>query len=374
MDYTEISNTIKEVMKAQGTDEKYIDREETLYYDESGNVKHLIVKDGKLNAETDTVFVLGGVEAESILSMEDLKSYLGKSPETELKSTQDLKGNFVEILRKDNMRQILLLIRDCGWYVHFQAIQVLYYGFVDIVDSIDGTQVDPMSFKAELYKVLKKDPDKTLSTFKNYKYPNIKPDQIEPFLSEILLMINEEIADDAKKFRINPILLALRSLFVKAKSQKELAFIQGETTHEWVGEFVQFYRQEILSFPNKTLVFDEEKQVMKILESEEIEINGKKANNYSFKESGSDSMIQVSDYVVSILRKYIVFLDRLESEVEADINKFDEIQMINFRLLNMVLADSLNYNPVFVHFTASTHTIAKFFKYMKMYGGTMANG
>ena len=46
MDYTEISNTIKEVMKAQGTDEKYIDREETLYYDESGNVKHLIVKDG----------------------------------------------------------------------------------------------------------------------------------------------------------------------------------------------------------------------------------------------------------------------------------------------------------------------------------------
>lgn len=374
MDYTEISNTIKEVMKAQGTDEKYIDREETLYYDESGNVKHLIVKDGKLNAETDTVFVLGGVEAESILSMEDLKSYLGKSPETELKSTQDLKGNFVEILRKDNMRQILQLIRDCGWYVHFQAIQVLYYGFVDIVDSIDGTLVDPMSFKAELYKVLKKDPDKTLSTFKNYKYPNIKPDQIEPFLSEILLMINEEIADDAKKFRINPILLALRSLFVKAKSQKELAFIQGETTHEWVGEFVQFYRQEILSFPNKTLVFDEEKQVMKILESEEIEINGKKANNYSFKESGSDSMIQVSDYVVSILRKYIVFLDRLESEVEADINKFDEIQMNNFRLLNMVIADSLNYNPVFVHFTASTHTIAKFFKYMKMYGGTMANG
>jgi len=166
MDYTEISNTIKEVMKAQGTDEKYIDREETLYYDESGNVKHLIVKDGKLNAETDTVFVLGGVEAESILSMEDLKSYLGKSPETELKSTQDLKGNFVEILRKDNMRQILQLIRDCGWYVHFQAIQVLYYGFVDIVDSIDGTQVDPMSFKAELYKVLKKDPDKTLSTLK----------------------------------------------------------------------------------------------------------------------------------------------------------------------------------------------------------------
>lgn len=50
MDYTEISNSIRMMMKAQGVDEKYIDKEETLYYDESGNVKHLIVKEGKLNA------------------------------------------------------------------------------------------------------------------------------------------------------------------------------------------------------------------------------------------------------------------------------------------------------------------------------------
>ena len=44
MDYTEVSNSIRMMMKAQGIDEMYIDKEETLYYDESGNVKHLIVK------------------------------------------------------------------------------------------------------------------------------------------------------------------------------------------------------------------------------------------------------------------------------------------------------------------------------------------
>ena len=49
MDYTEVSNSIRMMMKAQGIDEMYIDKEETLYYDESGNVKHLIVKDCKLN-------------------------------------------------------------------------------------------------------------------------------------------------------------------------------------------------------------------------------------------------------------------------------------------------------------------------------------
>ena len=74
MDYTEVSNSIRMMMKAQGIDEMYIDKEETLYYDESGNVKHLIVKDGKLNADSDTVFVLGGVQADDIIS--SIKSFV----------------------------------------------------------------------------------------------------------------------------------------------------------------------------------------------------------------------------------------------------------------------------------------------------------
>ena len=56
MDYTELSNSIRMMMKAQGVNEKYIDKEETLYYDESGNIKHLIVKEGKLNADSTSVF------------------------------------------------------------------------------------------------------------------------------------------------------------------------------------------------------------------------------------------------------------------------------------------------------------------------------
>lgn len=71
-------------------------------------------------------------------------------------------------------------------------------------------------------------------------------------------------------------------------------------------------------------------------------------------------MIQVYDYVVSILRKYIIFLDRLEPEVDADIQNFDENQMNNYILLNRILADSLNYNPLFAHFIASWYTIAKY--------------
>ena len=57
MDYTEVSNSIRMMMKAQGIDEMYIDKEETLYYDESGNIKHLIIKDGKLNADSISISI-----------------------------------------------------------------------------------------------------------------------------------------------------------------------------------------------------------------------------------------------------------------------------------------------------------------------------
>lgn len=368
MDYTDITSSMRLLIKSQGIDENFIDKEETLYYDESGNIKHLIIKEDKLNAETDTVFVLGGVQAEDAITIEELKIALKKNPDNELKSTKDLKGSFIEILRKENLRKILHLIHDKEWHIHFIIVQVLYYGFVDIVDSISGLEADPFTFKAELYKVLKKYPDKTISIFKKYKYPNVSNKDKKNFLAELLTLIDGVINEDTKKGIFNPLLCILRNCVDKAKEQKELTFIQNETTHEWVGDFVQFYRQEILLFHNKTLIFDEEKQVMKALASKEIEINNRKASNYCFKESTFAPMIQVCDYVVCILRKYLMFLDRLETEVNADILRFDEIQMSNFKLLNSVLADSLNYNPLFVHFIASQHTIAKYHKYLSIYG------
>ena len=373
MDYTEISNSIRLMMKAQGIDEKYIDKQETLYYDESGNIKHLIVKEGKLNADSDTVFVLGGVQANDIISLEELKTALGKSLEKEMKSTKDLKGSFVEILRKDTFRSILQLIQDKGWHIHFSIVQILYYGFVDIIDSIDGLEVDPFVFKAELYKVLKKDPNTTVSIFKKYQYPNVAKKDIMNFLSEIITLIDGVVTEDAERLIINPFLLRLKNCIEKAKGQKELTFIQNETSHEWVGGFKQFYKQQILCFPKKKLVFDEEKQVMNQIAEENIIINGKAPDNYSFKESGSNAMIQVCDYIVCILRKYMIFLDRLEPEVDADIQNFDEHQMNNYKLLNCVLADSLNYNPLFVHFIASQYTIAKYHMYIQKYGGYRAN-
>ena len=96
-------------------------------------------------------------------------------------------------------------------------------------------------------------------------------------------------------------------------------------------------------------------------------MDGKPLENYRFLESGSSEMIQVCDYIVAILRKYVMFLDRRQGEVEKDIDDFNETQMANYRMLNKILKNSLDYNPMFFDFTASKHLVAKFYKYIELY-------
>lgn len=369
MDSVELYNIIKENALIQGASIEHLERKETLYYDETGNVKHLIVKNGSLNAAFDTVFVLGGIQAEDTISIESLKSRLGKQPTTELKAKNDLKGDFIAILRKDNFRQILELIQEKKWHIHFSAVQILYYAFVDIVDSIEGTEICPWEFKAELYQVLKKDCRKTVEHFKKCKYPNIKDSEKEKeeFLEGIISMIDEQINELALKHVINPLLMLLKKLVCSAKRQKELTFIQEEKTGIWVEPFIQFYRQEIIKFHRKDLIFDEESQVQDTLKKENLEINKGLLTNYSFIDSKENAMIQVSDYVVSIIKKYIMFLDRTELEIGQDIKNFNDIQMKNYILLNTVLKASLNYNPLFLNFTVCLYTYKKIMKYIKEY-------
>lgn len=61
------------MLYAKGIEESFLERHETLYYDESGNIKHLIVKGQSLNADVDSVFVLGGIQAENSISISELK-------------------------------------------------------------------------------------------------------------------------------------------------------------------------------------------------------------------------------------------------------------------------------------------------------------
>lgn len=368
-DIKDLYNKISIILEVQGYKE-FLERAETLYYDESGNDKHLIIKGEKLNTNYDALFILGGVQSEDSLSIDELKDSLGIERTKELKAKNDLKGSFFDILKKTKVTNVLKLIEKNGWHIHFNAVQVLYYGFVDIIDSIEGLDSDPYEFKAVLYDILKTTPDATVAHFKKYKYPNIKNTEIKDFLTGLLYFVDQSINADATNFLVCPHKVFLKQCLENACNQKRLSFIQDETPHEWVKDYLQFYRQAIITFRHKTLLFDEEKQVQARLSSENLKYEGNVLCHYSFCDSSINAMIQLSDYIVGILRKYFMFLDRLQSKVDADIDSFDKVQMKNFELLNKILKRSLLYNPLFINTIMSIHCRRKMELYIDKYGKT----
>lgn len=353
MDYSEIYKMTRMMALAQGVSEEKYDSAETWYYDETDNVKHLVLlPDKRVNASENACFVLGGIQAEDSITDAELHSALGKEPGRELKSTKDLRGTFEEILRKDAFQNTLDLIESKGWNVHFIMVQVWYYAFVDVIDSICDDVMLVHNLKAILYKILKASPQDTVKLFGKYHYPDIKDKDKLAFLEGLENLVLQFIGAQPNPHdkKMSEILLMIIN---EAKTKKELTFIQDETPDEWVKMFVQFYSAEIYSYPNKTLVFDTEKQVEKLLTEGTIEVNGKELKNYSFADSATNPMIQVCDYVVSILRKYFIFADRTLDEVVDDVEKFDEQQLQRFRLLNKVLKRSLGFNPLYFHYIAS---------------------
>lgn len=351
MDYSEFYKIGLKVAEAQGIPSEYITRHETLYYDETGNIKHLCVKGQKLNSTDELFFVLGGVQAEDSISTSDLFNFMGKQSEGELKSTKDINGDFLELLGKKRVQKTLELIKTRGWHIHFSVVQIFYYAFVDIIDSIDKLRTDPILYKALLYKPLRNAPDKTFNHFKTFKYPNVKRGEIFGFINGLLEIIDDYIK---KHPRICPIEMEmLREGVASAKQQEEMVFLHDETTHLWVDDFTQFYRSDIYSYPNKNLIFDEEGKVEGELRGVEMTIDGKELKNYKFVASTDEPLIQLSDYVVHILKKYFVFLEKEMWDVMSIVRQFNQEQLNTFKLLNIVLMDSLMYNPMFLHYTTS---------------------
>ena len=366
MDYTKVYRINRKMALSQGVEESQYDKEEILYYDETDNVKHLVFLPRKeLNAGEDTCFVLGGIQAEDNLNEDELRFALGKPKTKELKSTKDIKGNFSQIMRKETVSRCVDLVIEKGWHIHFVMVQIWYYGFVDIVDSINTNASLAFPLKATLYRILTLSPDDTVGLLGKYHYPNIKDSDKAKLIKGLIALTDRYLIQCTNKIHYK-LAVIIRQLLEESKG-KELIFIQDEISDVWVARFNQFYKSEIYSYPQKTLVFDEEKQIEKTLKEEVIVVEGEVLSNFKFADSKTTPMIQVSDYIVAILKKYFVFLDRSYQEVKKELDVFDAIQMDCFKKLIWVLKISLEYNPMFFHYIANIEMIENFNRVLKEY-------
>ena len=353
IDYTDIRQGLKKYVSAQGISPSDIDMCYMLYYDETNNIKKFKLNEEKhkFNVSADTIFVLGGIEGEGSIKIEELKSLFDlQDSEQEVKSHNMYSGTFADCLKAERLEGFLDLLIDMNRHIHFISLNVLYWSIVDILDSIDGfasqNPLEIFTLKALFYRIMKSDITGFSDLVLKYRYPNIDSQDILAFIEEVISIC--ETYKNSHEVRVKQLCIILIEWLQKATLQKELVFIQDEEELIMLKELTHIYRSEISTWINSRIIMDNEIDVIYELKKNPISINGNNLNNYIFVDSKMDTMVQLSDVAVGIMSRYLYFIDQNGTDCEKVISDtFNENQLNVFRKLNMVLKKSRDFNPLF---------------------------
>lgn len=354
IDYTEIRQCMKMSVGAQGISPSDIDMSLMLYYDETNNIKKFKLNEEKhkFNATADTIFVLGGIEGEGVVKIEDLKTLFKLQDSVhEVKSHNIYSGELADCLKSERLESFLDLLIDRNWHIHFTSLNVLYWSIVDILDSIDNfVSQEPSNifmFKALFYRIMKSDITGFFNIVLKYRYPNIDSQDIPAFMAD-LIHICKTYKDSSHEVEVKQCCIGLIDWLQVASQQKGLVFIQDEEELIMLNELTHIYRSEISTWVNSRLIMDNEIDVIYEFKKNPLSINGNNLNNYIFVDSKMDTMVQLSDVAVGIISRYLYFIDQNGTECETLISStFNESQLRVFRKLNKVLKKSRDFNPLF---------------------------
>lgn len=354
IDYTDIRQDLKMYVSAQGISPSDIDKSYMLYYDETNNIKKFKLNEEKhkFNVSADTIFVLGGIEGEGSIKIEELKSLFDLQDSVqEVKSHNIYSGTFADCLKSERLERFLNLLIDKNWHIHFISLNVLYWSIVDILDSIDGfasqNPLEIFTLKALFYRIMKSDITGFSDLVLKYRYPNIDSQDIPAFIEEVI-SICETYKNTSRQVGVKQWCISLIGWLQKASQQKDLVFIQDEEELIMLKELTHIYRSEISTWINSRIIMDNEIDVIYELKKNPISINGNNLNNYIFVDSKMDTMVQLSDVAVGIMSRYLYFIDQNGTDCEKVISDtFNENQLNVFRKLNMVLKKSRDFNPLF---------------------------
>lgn len=354
IDVNEIRGPAIELHGLTGCDLPYL-----LHYDETNNVRRLLVTPSGLNVGEPEPFVLGGI-AQPLpcdgLDYTGLRALLRIQKTTkELKLAHLGKGNFPQILGSEKVDMFLGWILDRGLCVHYAVIDPLYWSTVDIIDSLiapDGGSrliVYAVQLKDALYRVLRQDITRTVDLFRHYSYPDVGKQQSIGFVGG-LLQILEDNRDILADFRFQ----MLKGVLQSASGLESLAFLEAEQPNVLIDDFSYFYIHRICLFKNSEHVLDIEERVKARLMRQSFVEGGRVLRNYRFVDSQNDPGVQISDVVVGLLGKCFGYLIRTEQpELLAARAGLSPAQRASLEKLAKLLDRSTNENPAFAHCTLS---------------------
>lgn len=333
------------------------EEEMTFYYDESGNCRKFSLTDTGFN-NIDALkgdFVLAGVAHEGtsfdidVPSLYTALDYKEGQKELKFKHLYHNSRDFQSFIGSKRATGFLEWLSKSGLYIHYSALNNLYYSLVDIVDSLWETHPRCVMYmwdiKGALYDFVIEHQDEVIDIFIRYTYPDIK--DVSAFCNELCSLIWEY--NDDSEYDPGFFLELLRQMLKTAGKLDKLIFVQDNEPFMLIQEYYIFYTERCAIFSKSHHTFDEELTVQKQLSGLELYEKGVMLNNWQFVKSHKNIYVQVSDLVAGLLRKLFMFLDENSLTDIATISlKLNDNQVKNFTSLWMLISKSNDKSPLFI--------------------------
>lgn len=333
------------------------EEEMTFYYDESGNCRKFSLTDTGFN-NIDALkgdFVLAGVTHEGrsfdidVPSLYAALDYKEGQKELKFKHLYHNSRDFQSFIGSKRATGFLEWLSKSGLYIHYSALNNLYYSLVDIVDSLWETHPQCIMYmwdiKDALYDFVIEHQDEVIDIFIRHTYPDVK--DVSAFCNEICSLIWEY--NDDSEYDPGFFLELLRQMLKTAGKLDKLIFVQDNEPFMLIQEYYIFYTERCEIFSKSHHIFDEELTVQKQIADLELYENGIQLNNWQFVKSHENIYVQVSDLIAGLLRKLFMFLDENSlTDIVSVAIKLNNAQVKNFTLLWKLISKSDEKSPLFI--------------------------
>lgn len=358
---------IEASLRLNGLDEKNLNKEYYIYFDETGNVRSFKLTKGGFNAPENNFFVLGGLASKTEISAEKIDNLWSKlefSPsQTEFKFKSIRRGatDFSQLLKNKYFQSIVYWIYENQFLIHFWYIDNVYYSFTDIIDSLSEKNnfVSANIQKSALYRALKFKLKRTTDFLYEVGYPDII--DRKKFLNGLKILIDDYMQSDEYFERfIESDDDTLIHLVEEINNADNLKFLDDKRSPVLVDEYFMSYLISIRKFKASRLFFDHEYEVEKKLENDIlgdnvkfIESDEKKAKqNNEFVDNISHKMIQISDIVVGSLGFFLTYLNQDDNDFSNELLfkmvNFDVTQQDTFLKWLEIIRRSCIDNPLLI--------------------------
>ncbi len=330
---------------------KFDNKECCFYYDESNNPRKLWLGENDFNASVYSNFILGGVMHfgnTCTADVDKLKRVLRlQKSANELKFKHISKHkHFLDCLSEEKVKLFLRWLFQSDLYIHYSNINNLYWAIIDIIDSINSTNITSNIYlnfllKNELYKLARANYLDFYQLLVKNNYPNISAERITVFYQDIIELIDRYPKELSFEIEF------LRQEMKAARKQSQLIFLQENTEKTVIDSYFPFYLRLIGLFPHAQHIFDNEYVIKEQFNKDLLLYEGKKADNYFFVDSKDSALIQVSDCLVGLLGKYHTYINEIDiREAQQMLNTITPEQKNTLSLFAQLVKRSENYSKL----------------------------